>query len=59
MTVCLGRLLFGGRSKVLRGVRVLVRRHLGRVGLGAVRAQWIQGVPVASMGMLAGVSVLG
>ena len=58
-TVCPRRLLFGGRSKVLRGVRVQVRRRLGRVGLGAVRAQWIQGSPAASMGMLAGVSVLG
>ena len=44
---------------MLRSVRVQVRRHLGRVGLGAVRAQWIQGIPAASMGVLAGVPVLG
>ena len=41
------------------GVRVLIGRHPGRVGLGAPGAQETPGVPAVSVRVPVGVSVLG
>ena len=53
------RLFLGGRSGGLLGVRVLVGRHLGRVGLGAPPAPGTAGGPAIAVRVPPGVSVLG
>jgi len=59
LTRRLRRLFLGGRSEARLGVRVLVGRHLGRVGLGALPAPGIPGGPAIAVRVPPGVSVLG